>query len=425
MLIADNALACDCPRAGFRARLPAGRVARLAAIVVAMVAAATAGPARAEDLTRLPIGDPARRDRVVEVVPDAIVDAARGDVIDPEGLAVRLATTGLVFVGEEHTSQAFHDVQLRVIRALHAAGRPVLIGLEMFPWTRQQVLDDWVAGHYTEEGFLAQADWYDNWGYHWNYYRDIFLYAREHRLRLVAVNSPRPVIRTVRAEGFEALSPVDRARFPPTLAPPSDEHQRLFRAAFAADDSLHMAPAALAGLYRAQLAWDATMGWNAVQALAADGRPDAVMVVLIGSGHVTYGLGSQRQVAPYYAGRMAAIVPVPLPGPGSAGRPVQASYADFVWGVMAEPAPLYPSLGVSLMGPVGKDPTRVIQVAPRSPAARAGVRVGDVLVNVGNAPVDGDAALRRALHPYRWGDVVALAVRRDGEAVTLAVPLRR
>ena len=37
-----------------------------------------------------------------------------------------------------------------------------------------------------------------------------------------------------------------------------------------------------------QVLWDATMAYNAVQAL--EERPDAIMVVMVGSGHVAYGL---------------------------------------------------------------------------------------------------------------------------------------
>jgi hypothetical protein len=43
----------------------------------------------------------------------------------------RLADTGLLFIGENHSNQEFHAVQLHTIKALHEAGREVLIGLEM------------------------------------------------------------------------------------------------------------------------------------------------------------------------------------------------------------------------------------------------------------------------------------------------------
>ncbi len=58
---------------------------------------------------------------------------------------------------------------------------------------------------------------------------------------------------------------------------------------------------------------------------------------------------------------------------------VRASYATFVWGVPQEIEPLYPSLGVSLMGAMGKEPTQIIQVSEKGVGERAGLKVGDVL----------------------------------------------
>ena len=66
---------------------------------------------------------------------------------------------------ENHTNLDFHNVQLRVIQELHRDGREVLIGLEMFPYTRQASLDAWIDGLYTEQGFVELADWYTYWGY--------------------------------------------------------------------------------------------------------------------------------------------------------------------------------------------------------------------------------------------------------------------
>jgi uncharacterized iron-regulated protein len=55
-------------------------------------------------------------------------------------------------------SAAAQRVQLRVIRALHDAGRKVMIGLEMFPYTEQKSLDHWRDGLLTEAGVLTDTD---------------------------------------------------------------------------------------------------------------------------------------------------------------------------------------------------------------------------------------------------------------------------
>ncbi len=372
------------------------------------------------------IGDPARKGREVPVVLDGITDTATGELVTPEEMARRLAGTGILFIGENHTNQEFHDVQFRMIRALREAGREVLIGLEMFPYTQQPLLDNWNAGHYTEDGFVELANWYDNWGYHWNYYRNIFLYAQKHGINMYAVNSPRDVVKSVRAKGFENLTPEEAAHLPPRLAPESDEHRRMYRAFFDKDDALHMNEAALDGLYRAQTMWDATMGWNALQALRQHGGKDAIMVVLIGSGHVTFGLGSERQIDEHYDGKIASLIPVNVVDEDSKPvKQVRASYASFIWGVPEEIDTVYPSIGVSLMGSLGKDPGQIIQVSKESVAERAGLKVGDVLLSLDGQAIKSDNSLRKLMAGYRWGDVAKARIRRDGAEKDVAVNFRR
>ena len=100
------------------------------------------------------------------------------------------------------------------------------------------------------------------------------------------------------------------------------------------------------------------------------------MVVLIGSGHVTYGLGSERQTAPYYDGKIASVIPVP---------------------------------------------TKLIQVSEESVAERAGLVVGDVLLSIDGQPLDSAETLCKVFAPYRWGDV---AFRVIDQAPTVAVFVR-
>ena len=304
----------------------------------------------------------------------------------------------------------------------------MLIGLEMFPYTRQAELDRWSQGQYTDTEFLAAAKWYESWGYRWEYYRDIFRFARDNELRMFGINAPRKVIKMVRTEGFEKLDPDDAQHIPTDVNTDSEEHKRLFRAYFEEDDSVHMdlSEEQWAGIHRAQCTWDAVMGWNAMRALEQHGGPDAIIVVLIGAGHVTYGLGAERQIRPLFDGVIASLVPVPLrDGDGNPIELVQASYADFIWGLPPVADPLYPSLGVSLAGQLGKLPNKIIQVGEESVAADAGIAVGDVLVSVGEREIDSTATLRESLAAYEWGDSAEVTLRRGDEDIRLEVAFRR
>ncbi|MEE4185034.1 MAG: ChaN family lipoprotein [Gammaproteobacteria bacterium] len=394
--------------------------------VTLMAASLTAGAAERESDLRLPIGDPLRKDKQVEVVIDAITDTATGELIGPGEMAKRLADVGLVFVGETHTNIDYHNAQLKVIQELYKAGRNVMIGLEMFPYTQQANLDTWSRGGFTEAEFVEKAKWYTYWGYNWEYYREIFLYAQENNIPMYGVNTPREVVTAVRKKGFQDLTDEEAAHIPNEVLPVSDDQRRMYKSFFDPADTLHMSDEQLDGMLRAQSTWDATMGWNALQALKQHGGDNAIMVVLIGSGHVTYGLGAERQTEPYYAGQIASIIPVQIdPAAPAEERRVQASYANYIWGLPEARAEVYPSLGVSLMGSLGDQPTKIIQVSGGSVAERAGLQVGDVLLSLNGVEIADSVALRSYVSTWRWGDMARARVERDGEPRDILVPVRR
>ena len=401
------------------------------ALVALLVLGVVAPSLRADDrATNLAIGDPTRRDRQAAVVVDGITDSATGDVVTPPGLAVRLDGVKLLFVGESHTDMDFHKVQLRIARELHQRGRQVLIGLEMYPVTEQQWLDRWHSDRsLTEEAFLQESHWYRNWGYHWDYYRDIFRFARAAGIPMFGVNVPRAVVQTMRAKGYDALTPEQKAMLPARIDTDSAEHQKLFRAFFGSSDSLHghMPDAMFEGMYRAQCTWDAAMGWNALQALQKHGGEKAIVVVLVGTGHVAYGLGAERQARLWFDGRTASVIPVPVadedhPEPLAS---VQASYASFVWGLPRSSDPLYPSLGIATPETKTGERYPVIMVAEGSPAAAAGFHLDDELVSMDGVPIVDKETSNRMMSEKRWGDVVVYKVMRDGKEVTLTATLRR
>ena len=399
-------------------------LALLAAVFVPNVPASAANPS----VFDLEIGDQERRDRQVAVVLDGITDTATGDVLTPQEMAERLADTRILFIGENHTDMDFHRVQARIIEALHRNGREVMIGLEMYSYTRQQFLDEWSDGLLTEQEFIDLSGWYESWSYRWDYYRRIFLFARDNGIQMLGVNIPRDQVKTVRMEGFEGLNDEQAAHMPEFVNTDSDEHRQLFRAYFEDDDALHAAISEEQwdGMYRAQCTWDAAMGWNARLALEQYGGEDAIMVVLIGAGHVTYGLGAERQIKDEFTGRISSLVPVPVRDDDNEPvDEVRASYANFIWGVPPETESLYPSLGVSLMGSIGSAPTKVIQVSDDSVAQRAGIQIGDVLLYLDDAELDSSVALRKQIALYDWGDSAVLGYEREGEIQTLDIHFRR
>lgn len=399
-------------------------------VLAGMLAGGLVPTAMSAGPEQLRVGDPQRRDRTVTPVLDAIVDTRRDEVIGSREWASRLRDVRVLFIGEEHTNGEYHRVQLQAIQALHAAGRKVIVGLEMFPWGENPALDRWVRGELDEPRFLDESRWYEVWSHHWGHYREIFGFARDARLRMVGLNAPREVVRAVRAAGgFDGLEPAVRRRMPPVIDLQSEEHRAVVRSYFDPDDNLHskMSAEQQERLYLAQVTWDAAMGWQAGEALSKPADPREIVVVLIGAGHVAYDLGAARQLAGGFEGRIASLIPVTVP-PSAADKPkktVSAAYAQFIWGVPQTAQPTLPVLGVSLMGSIGKEPTKVIQIDADSSAAAAGLQVGDILRSLDDVKIDSGAALQRKVGDYRWGDSATLSIERDGKPLTVGVHFRR
>jgi len=78
-------------------------------------------------------------------------------------------------------------------------------------------------------------------------------------------------------------------------------------------------------------------------------------------------------------------------------------------------------LGVSLGESDGH--VHVIAVMPGSPAAKAGLRVGDVIRYVGDQRIATAQGLAEEISEYRPGSQVDLAIRRDGEKQTVTAKL--
>jgi len=363
------------------------------------------------EIMNLSVGDPERSDREVSVSVDALVDTSSGSTLSPQALAEHLVNERLIFVAEQHTSLEYHRVQLRVLELLQEAGQSLMIGLEMLHVENQSLLDAWTAGMFVEADFIEQSDWYGNWGYHWGYYREIFLFARAHGIPMVALDASRDVGSDAGAHGVAS---------PPAPDLSSDDHRTLFGAFFETDDPVHggLPEDQLEALFAAQCARDAVMAYNAATALNA--HPDTTMVVLAGTGHIVYELGIARQIASWYEGPATTIVPVSVE---SEDTLVQASVGDFVWGVPDMMHPAFPELGTVVMRTDAG--LAVFHVEPDSPAGRGGIEAGDVLTHFKNVAIAGKAQLNQALATVEWGDEVALGILRDGEQRELALTFQR
>lgn len=128
----------------------------------------------------------------------------------------------LILVGERHDVPAHHKLQLQVLKAVRAKGKPLAIGMEMFEGMSQELLNAWVAGVVSEKDLVATyvRDWRN---LPWSLYREILVYARDHRIPVLALNAPRQLVQKVSSQGMGSLDAGDLRQLPEGVNAPVPE----------------------------------------------------------------------------------------------------------------------------------------------------------------------------------------------------------
>lgn len=235
-----------------------------------------------------------------------------GGWIDGSGVAIATADviartheSEFVLLGEQHANAPHHRWQADTIAAIAATGRPVVIGLEQLPRAAQPVLDAYVAGTIDETTFLSQSRWVEVWRHDFNPYRPLFDLARRERIPMVALNIDRVFVRRVAREGFAAAAADGQAPVGQPAAAP-EAYAEMLRQMYASHGSNAIAPEATRFI-EAQMVWDRAMAERLAQARSA--RPDAVIVGIMGSGHVRNGHGVEHQLRALGSASVMSLLP--------------------------------------------------------------------------------------------------------------------
>jgi uncharacterized iron-regulated protein len=218
------------------------------------------------------------RNPVLAGDPLQLYDITTRKVVALENILYRLTTKRIVLVGEHHGDPTHHKAQLQIIKSIAETGLRIAVGLEMFRADSQDVLDLWIAGKMEDEDF--QKAFYDNWGFSWTLYRDIFHYARDKKIPMVGLNVPRAITQQVARQGFKSLSPAQKGTLPFVECIVDPEYMEFVKRAHGSHTHGKMN---FNYFCEAQLVWDKAMAARAHEFLNA--HPGFMMIILAGTGH--------------------------------------------------------------------------------------------------------------------------------------------
>ncbi|MEB3331896.1 MAG: ChaN family lipoprotein [Synechococcaceae cyanobacterium] len=321
----------------------------------------------------------------------------------------KLAGRAVVLLGERHDRADDHRWQLETLTALQAKRPDLVLGLEMLPRRVQLQLDRWLAGSDSPEALEQAVNWQQVWGYDPSLYRPLLLFARTHRLRLLALNVDRSLPRRVAREGLAALPATERRGLgQPAAASPA--YRARLRAAWLGHGHQGGEATAFERFVESQLVWDRAMAETIAAELRR--RPGALVVALVGRGHLEYGDGIPSQLRDLGISATASLLPWPV---AERCERLSVPLADAVQ-TRAAAAPPPPPPGVRLGAWLESQQgiVTIRAIAPGSAAAAAGLRLGDVIEAVNGEPVGTAAQVIMRVRRLAADQPLRLRLRREG-----------
>lgn len=328
-----------------------------------------------------------------------------------------LARSWVIYLGEQHTDYTAHFLQLQILQALKARITPLVIGLEMFPRTSQQALDDFIQGKINEANFIRTSRYFEVWGYDYRLYRDIFLYARARGIPLIGLNLDKGITNRVFVDGStDSLTVEQLAQIPPERDLDLEGYRQRLEAVYQGHTAAR--GAGFSGFFQAQTLWDEAMAEAVVQAL--ERYPGHRMVVLAGNGHVSKDNGIPPRVARRVPGIVQRVVT------SATGQDPQAPEVDYL--LFPRPITLQPAakLGVILTEDEENETpgrVRITGISAHGGAEEAGLKAGDRILALDDQPVTDVVGIRISLLDRKPGEEVRLRLQRDGKEIILTVEL--
>lgn len=310
-----------------------------------------------------------------------------------------VASNRVIFIGEQHNRYSNHLVQLSTIKTLKKMGMRIAVGMEMFQRPYQKVIDKYLAGKIDERTFLRQTEYFKRWGYDYHLYRPIIQYCKKAQIPIIALNLPSEISKQVAKKGLDSLNKDQKKQIPRDLDLSNKDYKAWLKSIFM-QHPRHDIPS-FKYFFQAQVLWDETMAQSICNYLAK--HPDYSMVVMAGAGHIAYGYGIPSRVK-RRGDYSCSLILCP------AGEVVDRTVSDYVLFPQDIPAPFSAKLGVILGKEKGK--VKVKAVFPGTCAKRAGIRRGDVILEMDGRPIHSISDVKLSLVFKKEGDTVMVKLFR-------------
>jgi uncharacterized iron-regulated protein len=221
------------------------------------------------------------------------IDALRGEPLAQAEMIEDVEKARVTYLGEYHTIQRHHQLEVQLLEALVQRGRRVVLAMEQFESAAQPGLDRFNSGTIDLDTLVQQTELPKRWPGYTNYLA-LLSSARTHGVPVLALNARAETIRAVGRSGLAGLPAEQRAELPESIQLDDPVYERLLTQTLA----VHMAfdPKKLRPVFEAQVARDETMAARLSEFLASSAGRERQALVICGRGHCEFGLGTPARV---------------------------------------------------------------------------------------------------------------------------------
>ncbi len=312
---------------------------------------------------------------------------------------VAVADKKIIYVGENHDQFSNHVMELEVIQELQRRGKTIAIGMEMFQRPFQKFMDEYVEGKIDEREFLKGTQYFKRWGFDYQLYRPILLFARSEKIPVVALNQTQEIVDKVFRNGINSLPEEERKSLPKDMDFSDEAYKKRLKKVF--QEHEHFGAKNFDFFYQAQILWDETMAETIDQFLKNHSADQ--MIILAGNGHLAYGSGIPKRTERRNGFDYAILLN---------DSELKKGIADYVLFPGVIPGGTSPKLMIFISEKRGK--VEITGVHPGSNSEKAGMRPGDIILSIDHTPVHSIDDLKIDLLTRKRGEDVKIRVLRKG-----------
>lgn len=221
------------------------------------------------------------------------LDLCSAEPVDAATLLDDLVSADVVYLGETHSVERHHVLEAWVVEELAARGVPFFVAMEQAEWGQQAQIDRYNDGGIGFEELVEATNWEGRWS-NIRDYEPVIEAAHRAGAPIVGINARTELIRAIARGGLDELSPEQRQELPGQLWLGDPTYRRLLKLQLPVHTGI--SDEVLEQMCDAQIARDASMASRIVRFMESEGGEGRLAVVIAGSGHVSFGLGTPDRV---------------------------------------------------------------------------------------------------------------------------------